>query len=70
MAVDRVLERRHIVIGRSDVEPGVGYDITAAPGAGVAVAVGVGVGVGVGVPLGVEVGVGVGVGVGEPPVLS
>ena len=46
------------------VDPGGGFDITAAPVAGVGVGVTVGVGVGVGVAVGVAVGVGVGVAVG------
>ena len=46
------------------VDPGGGFDITAAPVAGVGVGVTVGVGVAVGVAVGVGVGVTVGVGVG------
>ena len=46
------------------VDPGGGFDITAAPVAGVGVGVTVGVGVAVGVAVGVGVGVAVGFGVG------
>ena len=46
------------------VDPGGGFDITAAPVAGVGVGVTVGVGVGVAVGVAVDVGVGVAVGFG------